>query len=156
MISWCNLSYLKITSDTEPHTAVLKPMPTDTDKEKKEKKKRPYLNKTRVLWDIDYLGTQYCFVIPKGYRWNGANIPRAVWWLIGSMGEADFLDASMVHDTLCEDHSLVGYDRQLSSIIFREILVASGVSRFKAEIMYKSVDIWQKFFGKDLNGKRLK
>ena len=148
MITWCDLSYLKITSDTEPHTAILKPLPSDTKEEKEEKKKKPYLNKTRVLWNIDYLGKEYCFVIPKGYRWDGASIPRAFWFLIGSMGESDFLDASMVHDVLCENHHLVGNDRQLSSMIFREILIASGVSRIKANIMYKSVDVWQKLRGK--------
>ena len=62
MIVWCDLPYLKITSDTEPHTVVRKPLPTDSKDEKKDKKKRPYLNKTRVVWNVDYLGKQYCFV----------------------------------------------------------------------------------------------
>lgn len=148
MITWCDLSYLSIISDTEPHTAVRKPLPSDSKEEKAEKKKKPYLNKLRVVWNIDYLGSQYCIVIPKGYTWNGANIPRAFWWLIGSMGEADFLDASMVHDILCENHNFVDYDRQLSSMIFREILKGAGVSDLKANIMYLAVDKWQKYFGK--------
>ena len=148
MITWCDLSYLTITSDTEPHTCVRKPLPSDTKEEKEEKKKKPYLNKTRVVWNINYLGKQYCIVINKGYTWNGANIPRAFWWLIGSMGESDFLDASMVHDILCENHNFVDNDRQLSSMIFREILKGAGVSSLKANIMYLAVDKYQKYFGK--------
>lgn len=148
MITWSDLSYLKITSDTAPHTAVLKPLPSDTKEEKEKKKKKPYLNKTRVMWNIDYVGSQYCFVIEKGYRWNGANIPRFLWFLIGSMGESDFLDASMVHDLLCENHNFVNNDRQLSSMIFREILKGSGVSDLKAQTMYLAVDSYQKIFGK--------
>ena len=44
MIVWCDLSYLKITSDTEPHTAVRLPLPSDTEEEKREKKKKKKKN----------------------------------------------------------------------------------------------------------------
>ena len=144
MIVWCDKPELKITSDIAPITVVRKPLPSDTKEEKKDKKKKPYLNKKRVMWNIDYLGTQYCFVIEKGYTWNGANIPRPFWWLIGSMGESDFLDASMVHDKMCENHEIIDFDRQLSSMIFREILRGSGVGKYKSQTMYLAVDNYQK------------
>lgn len=147
MIVWCDKPELRIVSDIAPATTVLKPLPSDSKEVKKDKKKKPYLNKRRVMWDINYLGKQYCFVIEKGYRWNGANIPRIFWWLIGSMGEADFLDASMVHDKMCENHEIVDYDRQLSSMIFREILIGAGVGKHKAQTMYIAVDNFQKCCG---------
>jgi len=146
MITWCNKPELLILSDKEPRTAVRKPMPSDTIEEREEKKAKPYINKSDVIFTVNYLGTVYIIDIPKGYTWNGANIPRCFWCLIGSMGESSFLDASMVHDILTEKKSLVAYDRQLSSMIFRELLIASGVSKFKANIMYKAVDIYQKLF----------
>lgn len=146
MIIWCNKDYLTIISDKEPQTAVRKPMPSDTIQEREEKKEKPYLNKLEVTFTVNYLGTVYVIDIPRGYTWNGANIPRCFWWLIGSMGESSFLNPSMVHDILTEKKCLVAYDRQLSSIIFRELLIASGVSKLKANIMYKSVDIYQKLF----------
>lgn len=146
MIIWCNKDYLFITSDKEPKTAVRKPLPSDTIQEREDKKAKPYLNKIEVTFTVNYLGTVYVIDIPRGYTWNGANIPRCFWWLIGSMGESEFLNASMVHDILTEKKCLVAYDRQLSSMIFRELLIASGVSKLKANIMYKAVDIYQKLF----------
>ena len=145
MIVWCDKPELKITSDIAPETTVIKPLPSDTKEVKKDKKKKPYLNKKRVMWTINYLGQQYCFVIEKDYRWNGANIPRVFWFIIGSMGESDFLDASMIHDKMCENPEIVGYDRQLSSIIFREVLKGAGVGKVRAQTMYVSVDNYQKF-----------
>ena len=146
MIIWCNKDYLTIISDKEPTTAVLKPLPSDNFFEREAKKEKPYLNKLEVTFTVNYLGTVYVIDVPRGYTWNGANIPRCFWWLIGSMGESSFLNPSMVHDILTEKKCLVAYDRQLSSIIFRELLIASGVSKFKANIMYKAVDIYQKLF----------
>lgn len=146
MIVWCDKPELLITSDIAPRTAVRKPLPTDTIDEREDKKQKPYINKKAVVFTVDYLGTIYVIEIPKGYTWNGANIPRCFWFLIGSMGENSFLNPSMVHDIMTEKKSLIAYDRQLSSIIFRELLIASGVSRLKANIMYKSVDVYQKLF----------
>ena len=146
MIVWCDKDYLKITSDKEPRTAVRKPLPSDSEEERKDKNNKPYLNKIDVTFTVNYLGTVHVIDIHKGYTWNGANIPRCLWWLIGSMGESEFLNASMLHDRLTEKKCLIAYDRQLSSIIFRELLIASGVSKLKSNIMYKSVDIYQKLF----------
>ena len=154
MIVWCDIPNLKITSDIAPETAVRKPLPTDSDKEKKKKKEKPYLNKIRVMFNITYYESQYCFVIEKGYCWDGASIPRPFWWCIGSKGEADFLDASMVHDKMCEDHSIVGYNRKLSSLVLKYMLKAAGVSDLRANTMYSAVDNWQKVFGKDLEGNK--
>lgn len=146
MIIWCNKDYLFIMSDKAPQTGVIKPLPSDTIEERKEKLAKPYVNKIAVTFNVNYLGSQYLIEIPRLYRWDGASIPRVFWRLIGANGESDFLDASMVHDILCENKNIVNYDRQLSSMIFREILIGSGVSKFKANLMYKCVDIFQKYF----------
>ena len=146
MIEWCNKPYLKITSDIAPKTAVRKPLPSDDEETVKDKKAKPYLNKRDVTFTIDYLGTVYVIFIPKGYKWDGASIPRLFWWLIGSKGENDFLDPSMVHDKITEKKCLVAYDRQLSSMILREMLIALRVAKWRANTMYRSVDLYQKYF----------
>lgn len=148
-IIWCDKPELKITSDIAPSTTVCKPLPIDSEEIKKYKKKFPYLNKKRVLFDVNYLGTQYCFVIDKGFRWNGTNC-------LGLQHYPKLLDASMVHDAICNDHDLVEQDRQLSSIIFREMGIASDVNKAFMWGAYHAVDNFQKIWGRDLKGEKWK
>lgn len=82
----------------------------------------------------------------NGYCYDGASIPFGFRWLIGSKGSPEFLNPSLLHDVICENHNLVNNDRQLSSIIFREMLIASGVGKVKAYTMFLSVDLFQKSF----------
>lgn len=149
MIVWCDKPELKITSDIAPITGVCTPLPSDSKATKDYKKKFPYINKKRVLFDINYLGTQYCFVVEKGFRWNGTNC-------LFLQHYPKLLDASMVHDLLCNKHELVNNDRQLSSMIFREIGISSGVNKAFMHVAYHAVDNFQKVWGKDLNGKKWK
>lgn len=146
-IVWCDKPELKITSDIAPCTTVCKPLPSDSDEVKEYKKKFPYLNKKRVLFDVTYLGTQYCFVIEKGFRWNGTNC-------LFLQHYPKLLDASCVHDLLCNKHDLIDNDRQLSSMIFREIGIASGVWEPFMWGAYHCVDNFQKIRGKDLDGRK--
>lgn len=145
MIIWCNKDYLFIMSSIEPQTGVLKPLPSDTKEERKAKLDKPFINKLDVCFNVNYLGTSYVIEIPRGYRWDGSTIPRIFWRLIGSKDDPQFLNASLVHDKICENKNLVNYDRQLSSMIFREILITSGVPKVKAYIMYYAVDFYQKY-----------
>ena len=147
MIVWCNKPELKITSDIAPITGVCTPLPSDSKATKEYKKKFPYINKKRVLFDINYLGTQYCFIVEKGFRWNGTNC-------LFLQHYPKLLDASMVHDLLCNKHELVNNDRQLSSMIFREIGISSGVNKAFMHVAYHAVDVYQKFYGRDLQGNK--
>lgn len=146
MIVWCNKPELKITSDIEPCTAVRKPLPFDSKEIRKDKRKFPYINKKRVLFDINYLGEQYCIVVEKDFKWDGATC-------LGLHHLPKFLNPSMLHDKMCNHHELIGNDRQLSSMIFREMCIASGVNTTFAHIAYHAVDNFQKVFGRDLEGK---
>lgn len=145
MIIWCDKDYLTIASDIEPCTTVQKPLPSDSKQEKELKQKKPYLNKRRVVFAINYLGTEYLIPIKRGYTYDGATIPFGFRWLIGTKGSPEFLNPALIHDVMCETHSLIENDRQLSSIIFREMLIASGVNKIKAYTMYYAVDNFQKF-----------
>ena len=149
MIIWCDKPELKIVSDIEPDTGVCKPLPTDSKEIRAYKKKFPYINRKRVLWDISYLGTQYCFPTPEGFRWNGTNC-------LGLQHHPKLLNASMIHDQLCNDHNLIDQDRQLSSMIFREVGLASDVWVPFMWSAYHAVDNFQKVWGKDLQGNKWK
>lgn len=147
MIVWCIKPELSIMSDIEPHTTVRKPLPSDTKDVKKDKRKFPYLNKKEVTFIVNYLGIVHIIQIKKGFKWDGATC-------LGLHHLPIFLNASMVHDILCNNHNLVNNDRQLSTMIFREICIASGVWRWFAYLAYYVIDVFQKYFGKDLEGKK--
>ena len=146
-VIWCDKPELRITSDVKPSTGVCKPLPSDSDEVKKHKKKFPYINRRRVVFTVNYLGKIYPIKIARGFRWNGTNC-------IGLQHNPKLLDASMVHDLLCNIHSIVDNDRQLSSMIFREIGIASGVWKPFMIGAYHAVDVYQKFYGRDLQGKK--
>jgi hypothetical protein len=147
MIIWCDKPELKITSDIVPITTVCKPLPDDSKELKKYKRLFPYRNVKDVVFYVEYLGTKYEIFIHEGFRWNGTNC-------LGLQHYPKLLDASMVHDLLCNNHDLVNQDRQLSSMIFREIGIASGVNKAFMYTAYHCVDNFQKIYGKDLNGKK--
>lgn len=147
MIIWCDKPELKIVSDIDPKTAVRKPLPSDTKEERKDKKDYPYINKKEVTFVVNYLGTIHTIFIRNGFKWDGATC-------LGLHHLPKFLNASMVHDALCNYHFLVNNDRQLSSIIFREICIASGVNKAFAYTAYYAIDNYQKVWGRDLNGKK--
>jgi hypothetical protein len=116
--------------------------------ETKEALKKPFIvnHKFEVL--IEYQGKQYYFVIPKGYTWNGANVPVFAWWIIGSRTEPRFMLASCIHDYICEHHEVIGNDRYLSTLIFETLCLYFGkFNDIKRWAMFHSIDNFQKFCG---------
>ena len=147
MIVWSCKPELLITSDIEPVTVVRKPLPSDSKEERKDKKDYPYLNKRDVTFTVDYLGTIYVIYIHRGFKWDGSSCP-------GLHHIPSLLNASMVHDIICNYHELVSGDRQLSTMIFRELGIASGMNKVFMYGAYHCVDNYQKIFGKDLKGRK--
>ena len=145
MVEWYRDKELCINFSENPCVGVRVIIPTMTKEEKADAQAKPFLNRRRLLVDVNYKGREYCFVIPKFYYWNGANVPRIFWRLIGSKSEPRFLIPSMVHDILCENHSYIDGDRYLSSLIFRALLKAGGVNPISRWAMFHSVDNFQKF-----------
>ena len=146
-IVWCDKPHLRITSDVQPMTGVCKPLPSDSNSVREYKKKFPFINKRRVVFTVDYLGKIYPIKIARGFRWNGTNC-------IGLQYNPKLLDASMIHDLCCNIHSIVDNDRQLSSMIFREVGIGSGANKAFMWCAYHAVDNYQKIWGKDLEGKK--
>lgn len=133
---------LKIYVDVEPVTTV-----KSSRLYTKEEMKKPYLNLERCIFTIFYKEEQFVICCEKGYDWDGASIPFGFRWIIGAKGSPQFLVPSMVHDKLCENHNFIKNDRYLSSLILRELLIAYGVGKFKANVMFNAVDNFQKLFG---------
>lgn len=69
-------------------------------------------------------------------EFDGASIPVWAWPLIGSPFTGKYRKAAVIHDTLCYFR-----DRPARACheIFREMLRALGVGRFRAAVMYRAL-----------------
>ena len=115
----------------------------------KEIIKKPFIceEELRVIIVDEVEQEQYEFLIPKGYTWDGATIPRMFWRLIGSKSDNRFLVPSLIHDVLCENHDYIDNQRYLSTIVFERLLYVSKVNAFNRWMIKHSVDNFQKFCG---------
>ena len=149
-IDWACDEYVLIAFDREPVVQVRVIKPDMSTFEKKSILKYPFVCKKplRVLIYDNIKHKQYNFVIKESYCYDGASIPRFFWRIIGANTAAEFLIASLIHDVLCENHQYIDNDRELSSKVFRALLIAAGVGKIKANLMYSAVDLWQKLKGK--------
>ena len=97
------------------------------------------------------------FTVPNQYRWNGADIPKFLWTLVGSQFNPEFKIPSMVHDLMLEfkediyskltDISVADY-RRLTSLVFRQLLKNEGVGTIKSNIMAGAVQSFQALFNR--------
>lgn len=145
MIDWACDSDVLISFDKEPVVAVRVIKPDMSTLEKKSITKYPFVCKKPLkvmIWDNKKF-KQYIFTIKENYCFDGATIPRFFWRVIGSNASNEFLIAALIHDVLCENHHYIDNDRELSSKVFRALLIASGVSELKANIMYTAVNVFQ-------------
>ncbi len=120
----------------------------------KNKKKYPFELFNTVTVKIITTKREFKFDIFKGYTWNGADIPRFLWRLVGSRTDNDFLIASMLHDYLLEFKVFIMKEvlngeitkreyRRLTSLIFRELIKKQGTNVIKANVMSWCVDVFQ-------------
>ena len=148
MIQWFNDKNLCIVFSSIPLIGIRYILPSMSIEEKKSIKKYPFINKIAIKVEITDRKNKkdYVFTVPKSYCFDGASVPRFFWRIIGSNTDNKFLVAAMVHDYMCEHHDCVGYDRDLSTLIFDSLLRVSEVGNFKRFLMKNSVDIFQRFF----------
>ena len=118
------------------------------DDELKKALKKPFVVIADLSVIVEFGGNTYKFIIPKGYDWNGANVPPFAWLIIGQQKEPRFKLASCVHDFLCEHKSVIDNNRYLSTLIFEALCEYFGrFNAFKRWAMFHSVDNWQKLCG---------
>ena len=150
MINWYEDKKIKIEFDKIPKTTMIFPIPNMTKEEKKAVKEKPFINLQElyiVITDKRKPINQYNITIEKGYRWDGASIPRIFWYLIGSKTQPEFQIPSMLHDKLCENHELINNDRYLSTLVLIGCMKSADVCPFTRWLIKHSVDNFQKFCG---------
>lgn len=144
-MEWYKSKGLVINFDKHPVVLERYVYPNCAKEEKKDILKKPYKNVEDLGIEVFYKQQLYSFMIPKGYLFDGASIPRVFWRLIGANTDNSFLIAAMVHDFMCENHGVVNNDRYLSTLIFNALLEVGGVCGVKRWLMKHSVDNFQKF-----------
>lgn len=74
------------------------------------------------------------FSVPPGFVTDFASVPRMpfIWWLMSDYGHP----AAVVHDYLCERRL---YPRKFVDNVFFHALLACGVPRWRAALMYSAV-----------------
>lgn len=123
-----------------------------------DKKKYPFELFNDCTFTIVTSERELVFKIDAGYTYNGADIPRPLWWL-GSSRDNDYVVASMVHDYLLQYKTKIYEEafhkditasefRRLSSLIFREILKEHKMNVIKANVEAWFVDFFQGTFNK--------
>lgn len=148
MIEWYNNDKITIFFNHKPNTHMLEPLPSMTQAEKDLIEKYPFINCTTLQVAIydKKLPKMYKFTIPKSFRWDGATIPRLVWWIIGSKTNPKYRTPSLIHDYMCLNKYIIDYRCEFSTQIFEAMLSVAGVSKWRRKIMCFFVNIYQKIF----------
>lgn len=129
---------VELFGDPDIHTREV--LPYDSEETVKDKNKRPFQAKDIAVIRILYKNKIYFISNDLNYKYDGASIPFKI-----GKGNMQLLIPSMFHDIMCEDKSLIDYDRKLSSMVFKELLIQCKVNKLTAEIMYLAVDNYQRF-----------
>lgn len=87
-----------------------------------------------LLSDVYFETNKWCIYVSKGFRFDGASIPRMFWEEIGC--PIDFVYAGCIHDALYRTHLL---SRKEADYILYLALIESGVSKVQARVMYLAV-----------------
>ena len=134
---------LQMYVDTYPIVMCRTILPTDTVAEKKNKNKKQFINLRRSVLTVKNGDREFLIIAHKDYCFDGATIPFGI-----GKGNMKLLMPALFHDVMCENKDIVDYDRHLSSLIFKHLLIMCGVPKIKANFMYGCVDNYQKIFGK--------
>ncbi len=148
MLEWYSNKKVGIYFDEIPSVGVRYFLPSMTKDEQKAVERYPFVcrKNLKVLLKDYKRQKEYSFMVPKGYCYDGASIPRLFWRVIGSNTDNRFLIAALIHDVLCENHNYVENDRHFSTEVFNALLESSGVNKFKRYCMKHSVECFQRMF----------
>lgn len=83
--------------------------------------------------------TYFDVTVPAGFVTDGASVPRVFWPILPPYKRTK--KAAVVHDYLCR-HVVKTYDeRKSADKLFKEMLIDSGESRFRASLAYAGLRI---------------
>lgn len=146
MIEWVKTKHISIFFDKEPITRIRQILPSLNKFEKLAIQQYPYKNMKDLKIIVFYhlKSKKYDFTIPKGYCWNGADIPSFLWSILRiNKNSPEVMIGSMLHDFTLENKKLIDYDRMLTTNIFKYCIIEAGIPIWKANIMSFVMDKFQ-------------
>ena len=128
-----------------PDIQVRQVMPYDDEAVVKDKNRLPFQTQKSALIKVYYKDkkgneTKKIISNPTIYKYDGASIPFKI-----GKGNMKLLIPALFHDLMCDDKSRIDYNRHLSSLIFKDLLLQCKVSKITAEAMFLAVDTYQRF-----------
>jgi hypothetical protein len=92
-------------------------------------------DKERLVFNYEARVLGHRIIIPKDFVFNGASIPRIFWVTTGCPFRPKYKAASLVHDYLYR----IKANRKLADLIYRQLLLDSGVGKYNAGKQYRAV-----------------
>ena len=89
-----------------------------------------------LLEDVAVESLGYKITVKKGFDFDGASIPQALWSLYGNPLSGKFRIAALVHDAL---YASEYFPRELADAIFLDLMKQHGVGYIKRQTMYYAV-----------------
>lgn len=86
---------------------------------------------------VEYRYGSHSIIIPPRFAFDGASIPRMVWWIKGFSPLDRSVWAALPHDWICEHPQEL--PRNVGDMIFLDVLRAVGVPEWRASLMYAGV-----------------
>ena len=137
--------FLQVTLIGDPYILVREVLPSDDQATVKDKNRLPFMTQKSALIKVHYINkkgkeTKKIISNPTIYKYDGASIPFKI-----GKGNMKLLIPALFHDLMCEDKSRIDYNRRLSSLIFKNLLLQCKVNKLVAETMFIAVDTYQMF-----------
>lgn len=89
-----------------------------------------------LLEDVVVESLGYKITVKKGFDFDGASIPQALWSLYGNPLSGKFRIAALVHDALYASET---FTRELADNIFLDLMKQDEVGYIKRQTMYYAV-----------------
>ena len=109
-------------------------------------------NNYQLFENITYTNSYYEINVLKGFKTDGASIPRFLWSLIGAPFNGDYTFAAIIHDALYKSEYL---DRSIADKLFLDMMKELNVSFSKRYTMFLAVKsfgwlVWKKHIKEDV------
>lgn len=89
-----------------------------------------------LLSSLTFENDDIKITVKKGYKTDGASIPRAFYTIVGCPLMGLYVGSAIIHDALYDSQLL---SKEESDALFLQMLADNGVSKLKQKLMYWAV-----------------